>query len=146
MPISIALSTDTTSSRILIVSSSTSTRLTLMSPAMMMPLSSTRSRMSARPSGRGAAGAKPRRSIGARRDEIVGSVIADPSLLGLRTDVALQPPVACHGAVAVDVDLVDGQDVGRLRDPARLDHLHLDVPAVLVPFDPDDSFGRLSDQ
>ena len=54
MPISWALSTETISSRILMVSSSMSSRFTRMSPAMMMPLSSTRSRMSARLAGCGA--------------------------------------------------------------------------------------------
>ena len=48
IPISRARSTDATSSRSLIVSSSMSSRLIWMSPAMTMPLSRTRSRMSAR--------------------------------------------------------------------------------------------------
>ena len=48
IPISRARSTDAISSRSLIVSSSMSSRLIWMSPAMTMPLSSTRSRMSAR--------------------------------------------------------------------------------------------------
>ena len=48
MPISFALSTEAISRRSLMVSSSMSSRLIWMSPAMTMPLSSTRSRMSAR--------------------------------------------------------------------------------------------------
>jgi hypothetical protein len=48
MPISRARSTDAISRRILIVISSMSSRFSWMSPAITMPLSSTRSKMSAR--------------------------------------------------------------------------------------------------
>jgi len=47
MPRSRAVSTDATSNRTFRVSSSMSTTLTMMSPATTIPLSSTRSRMSA---------------------------------------------------------------------------------------------------
>src|SRR4051812_13957291 len=136
MPISRARSTDATSSRSLIVSSSMSRRLTWMSPAMTMPLSSTRSRMSARLADPLAAGRAPWR--GARRSISV--------LLGLVAGVAAQPPVLAQLAAVVDGDLVAGQHVGRLGYAAQLEHLERHLPAVLAAAQAEHALDRAAGQ
>src|SRR4051794_13639896 len=99
IPISAALSTDTIKRRILIVNSSMSSRFTLMSPAMMIPLSSTRSRMSARFAGAGpaeycsAAVRYGRDVAGARPDPDDSVIVGDPAYVPPHALVALQAAV-----------------------------------------------------
>src|SRR5690606_23112700 len=82
MPISAALSTETSNSLILIVSSSMSSRLTRMSPASTTPLSSTRSSRSARFAGCGRPAAPYGLAVepgrGAGGSGVVPSLIATP--------------------------------------------------------------------
>src|SRR5262249_42922562 len=89
MPISLARSTDATSSRIWMVSSSMSSRFTLMSPTTTMPLSRIRSRRSARL----ADGACPARDAGERAHESEGSVIGFTFRVRAAAARATPPPV-----------------------------------------------------
>src|SRR5215469_1079847 len=63
--------------------------------------------------------------------------------------VTPQPAVGDQLAVGADLGLVRGEHIGRRRDPAVLDHLNGDQPAVLRRLNPDDTLrvlaGELSD-
>src|SRR4051812_34962855 len=54
--------------------------------------------------------------------------------------------VAQQVSLLVGLDLVQREDVGRVRDPAHLDDLDLDGPAVLGALQPGDALGALSGQ
>src|SRR3954447_2351023 len=105
-----------------------------MSPAITMPLSSTRSRTSARFDGAGPyagrSGAPPRTGASVR------------SLIVARSPgVPSHPPVADQLAARVGPPLAQAVAVGGPRDPPELDHLDLDGPAVVGLLEPGDPFG-----
>src|SRR5581483_5276219 len=148
MPISCARSTEQTRSLSLIVNSSMSSRLIWISPAITMPLSSTRSRMSARlagPESRGRRSARPERESG--RAVEGGSSGAMSVLVGLVSVVPASPAAGGHVPVAVHRDRVRTQNIGGVRDPRQLDHLDGDAPAIAVAaLEAQNRFDRTAEQ
>src|SRR5207253_95442 len=51
--------------------------------------------------------------------------------VGLRPVVPTEPSIPDQAAVFVELDLVGGEHVGRVRNPPDLQHLELDAPAVV---------------
>src|SRR5215210_5696655 len=105
-----------------------------MSPAMTMPLSRTRSRMSARFAGPPARGAASIRwlSIARRFSRRAPEGVAISALPRLGAEVAARAPDRAQLAVLVDRDLVSPEHVGGVRHALELEHLHRDGPLVAV--------------
>src|ERR1700751_2379779 len=106
-----------------------SSRLTLMSPAITIPLSRTRSRMSPRLAGWG-----PLRGPGLRAGDSAGAklpwVISRFLSITAAARVPPDPSVGQQLSVRVDGCFVDRQDVGRRGNPLVLDEFDADGPAV----------------
>src|SRR5438067_1894059 len=101
-------------------SSSISRRLIWMSPAMTMPLSRTRSRMSARFAGPGSRGCKSARPYveGGNGDDRSGSRAATGlALIGLVAVVAATAAITEKLAVLIYRHFIGTEHVGRRRNP-----------------------------
>src|SRR5439155_18585312 len=64
----------------------------------------------------------------------------------LRAVVPAHLLVAAEVEVAVELQLVGGEHVRRLRDPRELDHLECDDPAVVRTLERGDRLDRLAEQ
>src|SRR5215469_14183565 len=119
-----------------------SSRLTLMSPAITIPLSRTRSRMSPRLAGWGplmGPGLRAGDSAGAKLPWVISRFLSVAAAAG----VPPHPSVGQQLSVRVDRRLVGRQDVGRRGDPLVLDELDADGPAVFRALHPGDALGLL---
>src|SRR5215218_528563 len=145
MPISRALSTDATIRRILIVSSSISRRRIWISPTITIPLSSTRSKTSARLSLRGCVcrlGVP--RPAGTRCSPLASLLTLDS--FGLRTHIAPKPPELYDLPVFVDINLIAGEHVARFWNALHLKDLNLDNPPIVIASNPRNPFRGTSDK
>src|SRR5438132_7366741 len=150
MPTCLAVSSEAITSRSLMVSSSISSRLTLMSPAITSPRSSTRSRMSPRLAG---CWPPPRAEPPAAPDEVLTKFdeVISRFLTAVTAAAGIPPDPAVRHKLAVCVDggLVGREDIGGGGNPPILNNLDADRPAVFRSLHVGDAFdlfrGELRD-